>query len=346
MRITLQDIADKLGITKAAVSMALRNNLRISVQRREEIQRVAREMGYEPDPFLSRLSAYRAQKNVAKSEGVIAWLNHWNEPKHLRRYHEFELYWRGAREAAKRLGYRLDEAVWPADRPAKEAERMLVERGVLGLLIPPHKPDMEWQDFDWSRFSLVRFGLSVQKPDSNLVTGDHQRAMVMAVKKIREYGYHRIGLIFNWAHDRSMGGNHYGGFLWAHKLLGMENPIPPLDSETKTLQLAANTRRNLRAWLKEYKPDAILTTAPEAAVFLRELGHRIPEDIAVASTSPYDISVDAGIDQCPRAIGRIAAEMLIKQISLNERGEPEDPCRILVESRWKDGKTLPPKNSR
>jgi hypothetical protein len=61
----------------------------------------------------------------------------------------------------------------------------------------------------------------------------------------------------------------------------------------------------------------------------------------VAGTSPYDILVDAGIDQCPSAIGQIAAEMLIKQISLNERGEPADPCRILVESRWQDGKSLP-----
>jgi hypothetical protein len=63
----------------------------------------------------------------------------------------------------------------------------------------------------------------------------------------------------------------------------------------------------------------------------------------VAGTSVHDIPVDGGIDQRPQAIGRVAAKMLIKQISLNERGEPADPCRILVESRWKDGATLPRK---
>ena len=78
-------------------------------------------------------------------------------------------------------------------------------------------------------------------------------------------------------------------------------------------------------------------------VYLRELGCRIPRDVAVAGTSHYDISVDAGIDQCSHAVGQIAAEMLIKQISLNERGEPPDPCRILVESRWRDGQSLPPR---
>ena len=32
---------------------------------------------------------------------------------------------------------------------------------------------------------------------------------------------------------------------------------------------------------------------------IRILGYRIPEDIAVAGTSIYDISVDAGINQNP-----------------------------------------------
>jgi len=95
--------------------------------------------------------------------------------------------------------------------------------------------------------------------------------------------------------------------------------------------------------MKRYQPDAILTAVPETPALLKELGYRIPRDVAVASTTPYGMSVDAGIDQCPGAIGQIAAEMLIKQISLNERGEPADPCRILVESRWQDGKSLPPR---
>lgn len=343
MRVTLNDIAVKAGVTKTAVSMALRNNTRISAERRQEIQRIAVEMGYAPDPFLSGLAKYRGMKDSFISQGVIAWMNHWDRPERLRGYKEFELYWRGASQATKRFGYRLEEFVWAADGSARYAEQTLLKRGVLGLLIPPHLPEVDWGDFDWSKFSLMRFGMSVRGVDSNLVTADHQRAMVMAVRKIRDYGYHRIGLVYNQAHDRSIGGNHYGGFLWAHKLLGSERMIPPLDSETKTPQLAAKTKRNLSAWMKEFRPDAVLTAAPEVPLLLRELGYRIPRDVAVASTSPYDIAVDAGIDQHPVAIGRLGVEMLVKQISLNERGEPSAPCRILVESRWRDGKSLRPR---
>ncbi|HEX9047858.1 MAG TPA: LacI family DNA-binding transcriptional regulator, partial [Verrucomicrobiae bacterium] len=324
-----------------AVSLALRNSPGISNELRGIIRRVAGEMGYVEDPILRRLAAYRRAKDKTNFQSVIAWVNHWPQPAQLRGYREFEQYWRGAKQAAKRLGYRLDEFIWPADCTGQRAEQMLLERGVLGLLIPPHKPQTDWGDFDWGKFSLMRFGMSVRQVDSNLVAADHFRGVVMAIEKIHGYGYRRIGMVYSEAHDRALGSNYYGGFFWAHQLLKIPSVIPPLDSETGTPQAARASKRSLRLWLDKYRPDAILTCAPEALVFLRELGYRIPRDIAVASTSPYDISVDAGIDQCPHAIGQIAAEMLIKQISLNERGEPAAPSRILLECLWQDGKSLP-----
>lgn len=339
MRITLNDIAMKVGVTKTAVSLALRNSPGVSETMRETIRRTAREMGYVVDPILQRLAAYRRGGEAPEFQSVIAWLNHWHEPGQVRRFHEFDQYWRGATQAAKRMGYRLEEFIWPPDCTAKDAEQKLLERGVLGLLIPPHKPEVNWGDFDWSRFSLVRFGLSVVQVDSNLVTSDHQRAMVMAIERIHDYGYRRIGLVYDAAHDRTMGGNIYGGFLWACEMLKLETRLPPLDFNVQGL--ADSGKKDLKTWMNNHRPDAILTTAPQTPVYLRELGYRIPADIALASTSAHDTAVGAGIDQRPRAIGQIAAEVLIKQISLNERGEPADPCRILVESQWRDGKSLP-----
>src|SRR5882757_5000379 len=195
MRVTLKDIATKVGVSKVAVSMALRDSPRISQTLSDTIKRVAGEMGYAPDRFLKRLAEYRHAGVTSKFQGVIAWLNHWDKPERLRGYQAFEQYWRGAKLASKQLGYRLEEFIWPADCPAKHAEQMLLDRHVLGLLIPPHGVmEVEWADFDWSKFSLMRFGMSVPIPDSNLVTSDHQRAVVMAMRKIHEYGYERIGL--------------------------------------------------------------------------------------------------------------------------------------------------------
>lgn len=339
MRVTLKDIAEKAGVTKTTVSMALRDDSGISQKTREKIRCVAEELGYAADPILHRLAEYRRPGGAAEFQSVIAWVNHWKQPERLRGYHEFEQYWCGAKLASKRMGYRLEELVWPENDSARNAEDWLLSRQVQGLLIPPHPPEADWDSFGWNKFSLIRFGLSVREVDSNLVTADHQRAVVMALKIIYDYGYRRIGLVYDAAHDRSMGGNLYGGYSWAHKLLALKQTIPPLDFDVQ--DSASRGGERLKVWMKRHHPEAVLTTAPQTPVFLRDLGWRIPHDVAVAGTSLHDISVDAGIDQCSHAIGQIAAEMLIKQISLNERGAPPDPCRILVESRWQDGKSLP-----
>lgn len=96
MRVRLVDIAKRLGVSKTTVSMALRDHHRVSPERRREVKRVAREMGFVPDPFLSALAAHRRQRVTAKEQGVLAWINHWKNPSRLRQFKEFDLYWKGA----------------------------------------------------------------------------------------------------------------------------------------------------------------------------------------------------------------------------------------------------------
>jgi DNA-binding LacI/PurR family transcriptional regulator len=210
------------------------------------------------------------------------------------------------------------------------------------VLIPPHQTPPDWGEFDWGKFSIIRFGLSVPAPDSHLVTADQLRAVIMAVHKMAEYGYRRIGLVVPADSDRKLGGGFVGGFSSAGQSFHLP-VIPALLTEEPVYQKQpARARELLQRWLKKHKPDALLTTLPEVPALLRQLKVRIPEDVAVAGTA-MDVPVDAGIDQHSEAIGRIAMETLVSQINLNERGEPADPYRVLVESRWRDGKSLPRK---
>jgi LacI family transcriptional regulator len=126
-------------------------------------------------------------------------------------------------------------------------------------------------------------------------------------------------------------------------LLKLKPVLPPLLTVLKIQDAdeMAKQKAALKRWLVRHQPDAVLTVDIEIPAMIRELGYRIPQDIAVAGTSVLDIPVDAGIDQHSEAIGRIAVEMLVKQINVRERGEPRDPSRILIESRWKDGNSLP-----
>lgn len=340
-RVTIYDIAAKVGVSHSTVALALRHHHRISEKRRQQIVRVAAEMGYVPDPLLAALASYRAQIQPAKLQNAIVWLNHWEQPERLRKLREFDAYWRGAQAAARRYGYRLDEIRWEPEFSAKRFEQILLTRAIRGVLIPPHPIAPEWGDFDWNKFSVIRFGLSVPSPDSHLVTADQLRAVLMAVRKISELGYRRIGLVIPMDYDRRLGGNFIGGFAAAQKFFDLV-PLPPLlTEEAFYTEQPDKAMRLLRQWLTRNKPDALLTTVVQLPQMLRDLGCRIPKDIAVAGTG-IDVPVDAGIDQHSEAIGRMAVEMLVSQINLNERGEPSDPSRILIESRWRDGDSLPP----
>ena len=143
-RVTMADIAAKVGVSRIAVSMALRDHHRISIERRRQIRRAAREMGFVPDPFLSALAAHRQQRVTATEHGVLAWINHWKDPKRLRQFKEFDLYWRGAGEAAVEFGYRVDEIRWESDCSPKRLEKFLLARGIEGVLIPPHHDLLHW----------------------------------------------------------------------------------------------------------------------------------------------------------------------------------------------------------
>lgn len=67
MSISLKNIASRAGVTKTTVSMALRDHPSISVARRLEVQKLARELEYRPNP-LARGLAGKSTRSIG-----IAW---------------------------------------------------------------------------------------------------------------------------------------------------------------------------------------------------------------------------------------------------------------------------------
>ncbi len=341
----MRDVAERIGISHSAVSMALRNHPSIPLKRREEVKRLAEQMGYHPDPFLSALATYRRKLGTGRIRSAIAWINRWEPPASLRQFREFDSYWHGAAGAFKQFGFRLEEVVWEADCSPKRLESILLARGTQGILLPPHVGVLDWGDFNWARFSVVRFGTSMPVPDSNSVTSDRSGATVMALNRIINYGYKRIGFLVGKNLDLRTNGTYCGSYFWVQNSLKLRPALPPLltDYAHHTPTDLAKQCALLKKWLIKNQPDAILTTDAEIPDLLKSLGYRIPQDVAVAGTSLSDIPLDSGIDQHSEEIGRIAAETLVKQITVGERGIPTFPTRILVESSWHDGKSLPPR---
>lgn len=57
--ITMKDVADKAGVSKATVSMVLNHNDRISGPTRERVLKTMDELGYKPNEWARKLVSFR-----------------------------------------------------------------------------------------------------------------------------------------------------------------------------------------------------------------------------------------------------------------------------------------------
>lgn len=341
--VTLADIARKLGTSPGTVSRALRNLPTISDARRKEIQKMAKKMGYVPNAMAVGLVKQRALKMVQPAATGLAWLNCWPAPERLRQFKEFDLYWKGASEAAAKAGYHLEEFSC-AEIPLNRLAAIFEARNIQGLLIPPFWrgesiDPSAWESFPWEKFSCVRFGYSCKKPAFHVVSGAQLNNATMAFKKIAEKGYRRIGYV---GHKgiRECFTRFYAGYLLAQSeiVLSQKLPILFLPSLEENKQ---QINELLATWIEEHHPDAIFTEIGSLRAILEKLGYRVPEDFAMACTSFLDGDVNAGIDQNSEEIGRVAVQTLISLLTFQERGIPAQYHEVLIQGSWVDGSMMP-----
>lgn len=339
-QVTLRDIGKKLGISHVAVSLALRNRGRISPERRETIKRVAKELGYRPDPSARSLNEHRLNRRKENIHAALAWVNFWPNPRKLRSYKEFDLYWQGAFEAADAGGFRLEEFDLNEDLTVPRLQRILLTRNIQGIIIPPQPLSADLSGLDWSRFSGVRITSSVASLQVYVVSPDKWYNGELAYARAKELGYKRIGFV-SWATSGSLLPSGFiGGFLISQQNEPMETRVPPLYLNQHDLEEDA---AQVRQWIDLYKPDAVLTDLAQMRELLRRLGLTPGKEIGLAAMSVLDGNSDAGIYQNPEFIGKAAAEIVISLINRRETGVSPDYRAAMVRGRWVDGPCMAPR---
>ncbi|MDF7808073.1 LacI family DNA-binding transcriptional regulator [Pontiellaceae bacterium B12219] len=334
-RVTIRDIARCVGVSHATVSLALKKNPRISKKTTQLVLEKAEELGYVRDPMLSALCNYRTKIKNQPTQAALAWINDWENPKDLRKINEFNLYWEGANEAARRVGYRLEEFA-TAELPLRRIDSILKARTIQGIIIPPvqHLPD-GLDPFPWGDYATVCLGYSLPRAKAHFVCSAQASNAMRAFERAHQLGYKRIGFVSEFVRTR-----HFGvGFLWAQQELPASRQLPLLalnPADDFEQQQAVFER-----WLLRNRPDAILTDNGETLYMLKNLGIRVPEDIGLATTSIHDTPIDAGIDQNPFEIGRAAARTLIGLLSEQSIGIPVSQSEVHINGIWVDGGMLP-----
>lgn len=339
-RITLKDIAKKAGVSHATVSMALRGLPKIPTQTRERIKKIADEMGYVPDPILSRLNAYRTHTIESAPQAAIAWINFWKDPDAMARNNTFQQYLLGAKDMAKLLGYRIEEmTIHKEDMTLERVESILHSRNITGILIPPAENFKDKSiDLTWERYSVVKFGYSMSGVKAHLITNTQFETARLVYRKAVEKGFTRIGYHLNSRGSGRTYKNFLAGFLLA------THSHPHLQSVAPIIMPAKDESKNHKAfikWFRKNKPECILTQNERVIDWLSDEGVRVPEDVSVfhfalpcAGTTNF-----SGVQQNSFNIGQEAVAWLDRLMRIGNAGEPDKPLELLVQGEWIDGDT-------
>lgn len=334
-RVTLRDVAQAAGCHYSTVSLALRDHPRLPAATRERVRHAARELGYVADPLLSSLSSYRCARRPAPFQSTLAWITNHPTAGGWKQAAVFHHYFLGAAERARTLGYRLD-VFWLRERgmnPAR-ASQILRARNVSGLLIAPNPAPGARLELDWSSFSAVALGYTLASPGLHLVSTHQYRSIRIALQRLAERGYRRIGLVMPELSDTRVDHNWLAGYLtWQQDVPGRQrlpHLFPPAWDD-----------QSFAAWFRRHRPDAIVTKNPEVLPVLRRLGVRVPGDVGVAflTVSGSDREF-AGIDENPREVGAAAVDYVAGMIHRNEHGVPLLPQRVLIDGTWVEGATV------
>lgn len=180
MVVSIKDIACRAGVSDAAVSMALRDNPRISLARREQIKQIAREMGYRPN-----LLARALVEGKTQTVGVLV--------THL------QLEVTGAKmlaldKLATEAGYRLSLSYSKGDFiRTLDRGRDLVSRGVDGMIVHECPSTPAGWDGDPMEFSVPTVFLGGSPPATvRRVSQDKSGDIHVAIDFLETLGHREI----------------------------------------------------------------------------------------------------------------------------------------------------------
>lgn len=333
-RVTQRDLARYLGISQVTVSRALAKNPHVSEATRQKILAAAQELGYQPDPVLSSLNAYRRTRQPIEKGQTLAWITG-QEEKHSHSFYQ------GALQKAAEYGYRLELFNPNAKHMTPErVMKILYNRSVSGLIFAPRRNPHTELNIKLDNFCAVGIGYTLQSPIVDRVITDHHHNVMVGFTHLYEAGYRRIGMTTTLNTEKRIEGRRISSFLYQLELYPDVEAIPV----ARYINEPEAIMKDVTAWIEKYRPDAIICHNPLIFDICDNLGLRVPEDIAVVSITRNErwknYEICSGIDELYPEVGAMAVDVLVSLIRNNEYGIPSKRRIHMLEGEWNPGKTM------
>lgn len=314
-RTSLKDLADKLGVSIATVSRALRNSHEVGEEMTQKVKKLAKELNYRPNPFAQSL-----RKEAPRVIGVIV-------PNLVTHYYAAVL--DGIEDYASKLGYSVISSNSHEDheREAQALDNFLnmhVE-GIIACLAQDTTDYSHFEQLHEMGVPLVFFARCCLEDMFSQVVGNGDVAAQEATQHMIETGSRRVAFIGGPNHlDMVRRRKH--GYLEALR----ENRIP-IDRDLVVCdKIDFDVARNatLRLLEGENPPDAILAfndiITYAAFDAIKAKGLRIPQDVAIIGFTDGDTAafvtprLTAIMDKAHEQ-GSKACELLMRSINGDEK---------------------------
>src|SRR5574344_833427 len=309
-RTSLKDLAQRLGVSIATVSRALRNSPEIGQEMQARVKALAKELNYRPNPFAQSL-----RRESPKVIGVVV-------PNLVTHYYSSVL--DGIEAEAEKAGYSVISANSHEDFMAESKAidnfiGMHVE-GIIACLAQSTTDYSHFQEIADMGIPLVFFGRTCLTDIFSSVTANGDEAAQLATQHLIDTGSRRIAFIGGPNHlDMVRRRKH--GYLEALR----ENKIS-IDRDyvlCDKIDFDVARQNTIRLLKSDKCPDAILAfndiVTYAAFDAIKSCGLRIPEDVAIIGFTDGDTAafvtpkLTAIVEQA-HVQGLKACELLMRDI--------------------------------
>jgi LacI family transcriptional regulator len=340
-RVTMEQIGAKLGISKAAVSLAMRGSTRVSAETQQRVRELAKQLGYSPSPMLSNLMAHIRASRPPSDHGTLAYLysagpGPFPDPTFSGRV------FHAARAHAPSHGYRLEAINLASYHGRMRAlEKILRNRGIDGFIVGSLAFSPAHLSMSIEGFSSIAVGYSLARPRMCRVCSDTFSGMLTALRSLAKSGYKRPGFFLH-TRDADARTNHQflSAFLWHQNQLSIDYRVP-----IGQARRAEDAPRMLIRWIKKYRPDVVLSFLIRGDIVLQNAGLSVPNDIGYvnlsveASDPSVNVNESTYLSQSIELLGQTAVDRLVSRIYQNERTSVSQELVTLVPCQFVEGTT-------